>query len=139
MQPSNRYKLIALDSDVNTLRAIADAAEALFDTIRVRDVQTAMTFCDEDPLVRVIVAEHMIHPQTGLSVLDVIRTRQPHIRRIMLTTYTDLSVIVAGLHTGAIQFLAHKPIQRGELLAAIGQPPSMGVVTPSGTGTRLSA
>ncbi len=139
MQPTQRYKLIALDSDEKTLREIAETVSPNFETIRVRNPQLALNLCEDEPLVRVLVTEHVVHPQTGQSLLEVVRLRYPSIRRVMLTTYADLAVIVAGLHTGAFQYLAHKPIQRGELLAAVGQPASVGIYARTSGGSRLSA
>ncbi|HEV7298124.1 MAG TPA: hypothetical protein VGN72_02085 [Tepidisphaeraceae bacterium] len=113
------YKLVALDQDLTTLRTIAEAAAPYFDVVRVRDAARAITMCDEDAAVRVIVAESTIYPPTGTCVLDVVRLRRPSVRRVMLTTYEDLSMIVNGLHTGAIQHLAQKPIQIAELVGII--------------------
>ncbi len=89
MQPTNRYKLIALDSDEKTLREIAETTGPLFETLRVRDPQVALNLCEDEPLVRVIVTEHVVHQQTGQSLLEVACRCSPHIRRVMLTTYAD--------------------------------------------------
>jgi CheY-like chemotaxis protein len=123
MSIPNRYKLIALDNDLSVLRQIAELANPLFETVRVRDAVRALALCNEDPDVRVIVSEHVMHTDET-SLLDLVRMRHAHIRRVMLTTYADLSAIVTGLHTGAIQALVRKPINPPELLAAIAQPPS---------------
>jgi ActR/RegA family two-component response regulator len=124
MNTPNRYKLIALDKDLTILKQVADYANPLFETLRVRDAARAIALCNEDPMIRVIVTEHVIHQEPNVSLLDLLRVRHEHIRRVMLTTYADLSAIVTGLHTGSIQALVRKPINPNELLAAIGQPPA---------------
>jgi DNA-binding response OmpR family regulator len=141
MSLTSRPKLLAVDADMNTLRTIAEIAAPHYETIRVRDAGVALTICDEDPDVRVIVAEHRPMNGTDSTLLDLVRARKPHVKRIMLTTFADLSVIVHGLHTGSIQHIVHKPVSRVELLAAVGLPvPTVHPVAGGPVGaTRLTA
>jgi ActR/RegA family two-component response regulator len=113
-------KLVALDGDLSTLREIADAVGDHFVVVPCRDVLRAIGVIETDAAVRVVVTEHVMYAASGTSLLETVRARKPHVRRVMLTSYADLAAIVHGLHSGAIQHLVRKPIIRTELLTAVG-------------------
>jgi DNA-binding NarL/FixJ family response regulator len=56
----------------------------------------------------------------AIELLESVRVRCPTARRLLLSDYCDLGIIVQGLHTGAVQGIVYKPIYAPELLAAIG-------------------
>src|SRR5688572_6974079 len=114
MTSTSRPKLLAVDADMNTLRAIAEITAPHYETIRVRDASVAMSLINDTDF-RVIVTEHCIIKGTDNTLLDFVKARKPHVKRVMLTTYADLAIIVHGLHTGSIQHLVHKPVNRVEL------------------------
>jgi FixJ family two-component response regulator len=120
MNNTPRFKLVAFSTDMALLRSIAETAAPYFDTARMGDAGRAIALCEADRDVRVFMSEHAVHPASGTSLFDAVRDRAPHVTRVMLTTYADLSTIVAGLHSGAIQFLANKPVNRTELLSVLG-------------------
>ncbi len=122
MTSNLRPKLLAVTNDLATLRSIADITAPHFETIRVRDAAMALSLIETDGNISVMVSEHLQIAGTDNTLLDLVRIRKGHIKRIMLTTYTDLSVIVHGLHTGSIQHVIHKPVNRIELLAVVGYP-----------------
>jgi ActR/RegA family two-component response regulator len=115
-------KLIALDGDLSVLRELVAVAGPHFQVTTCRDVIRALGLVQSDRDVRVLVTEHVMHAATGTSVLEQVRAIRPDVRRVMLTSYADLAAIVLGLHSGAIQHLARKPIDPRELLGAIGAP-----------------
>jgi DNA-binding NtrC family response regulator len=114
-----RPKLVALDSDLASLHAVADAAEPWFDVLETRDARKALAWLQQHAAVRVIVTEHVMDTAAGVSILETVRTLRPDVRRVMLTGHADLSGIIHGLHTGAIDRLVHKPFTRDELLSAV--------------------
>jgi DNA-binding NtrC family response regulator len=114
-----RPKLIALDSDLASLHAVADTLEPWFDVLETRDARKALAWLQQHAAVRVIVAEHVMDTAAGVSILETVRTLRPDVRRVMLTGHADLSGIIHGLHTGAIDRLVHKPFTRDELLSAV--------------------
>jgi hypothetical protein len=52
--------------------------------------------------------------------LESVRRNCPKARRILISDYCDLAIIVQGLHTGAVERIVYRPIHAPELLAAIG-------------------
>jgi len=112
-------KLVALDSDDAVLAQVARVAGSYYTVIQVRNPKRAIALVEEDPQVRVFVTEQVMRGADGVELLESIRTMRPEVRRVMVTTYTDLASIVIGLHSGAIQCLVQKPVDDRELLAAV--------------------
>jgi len=112
-------KLIALDQDDTVLRQVSRVFGGTFLVVQVRNPSRAIGLLDIDASIRAIVTEQVMRTADGVELLETVRTRRPDIRRVMLTTYTDLASIVAGIHSGAIQCLVQKPASDSELFAAV--------------------
>ena len=112
-------KLIALDQDDAVLRQVSRVFGGTFLVVQVRNPSRAIGLLDIDASIRAIVTEQVMRTADGVELLETVRTRRPDIRRVMLTTYTDLASIVAGIHSGAIQCLVQKPASDADLFAAV--------------------
>jgi DNA-binding NarL/FixJ family response regulator len=64
--------------------------------------------------------DNSIAQPSAIEVLELVRSKQPSARRVLLTDHCDLGIIVQGLHTGSVQHIVYKPIFGPELLQAIG-------------------
>jgi ActR/RegA family two-component response regulator len=119
MTIKNKPKLIVLHHDAATARQIAQMAAPAFDALTTGDLKQAMAWLAADRAVAVLVTESTANAGGGLSVLEAARAQRPDVRRVLLTNYSNLAVIVQGLHSGAITRLVTEPLRRAEFLAAI--------------------
>jgi DNA-binding NtrC family response regulator len=116
---STPRKLIVLDGDDDlALQAKRVFGGWLF-VVPVRNPRRAIGMLEVDPSVQAIITEQVMRGANGVDLLDSIRTMRPGVRRVMLTSYSDLASIVGGLHSGAIQCLIQKPVTDAELLTAV--------------------
>jgi two-component system response regulator AtoC/two-component system response regulator HupR/HoxA len=111
--------LIALDEDENVLHAISRVAAPYFHVLVTRDPRRLLGWLENYPKLAVVVTEHVLRTSNGVSLLETARTMRPGARRVLLTTYSDLASIVAGLHSGAIERLVQKPFGPADLLRGI--------------------
>ncbi len=116
---SHRKKLVSLDIDRGVLAQIAKLAANWFDVLGTVDVRQAQHWLEQHDDVAVFVTDHATQRASGCDLLKLAQSQFPEVRRIVMTSFAELSVIVEGLHTGAIQKLIQKPIDRQEFLAAI--------------------
>ena len=112
-------KLLALDNDDEVLQQIARVIGGYYLVLQVRNPRRAMGLLEIDPDIRVFITEQVMRSADGVELLASVRSMRPDVRRIMLTTYTDLAAIVAGLHSGAVQCLVQKPVSDSELLGTV--------------------
>ena len=119
MQPK-RSKLLILCTDLAAVRGITDAAGRHFDLACVRDLNGLSVALRGDPVPVAVLIDNAAISVSAIEALESVRRARPGSRRILITDYCDLGIIVQGLHTGAIQHIAYKPIHTPELLGAIG-------------------
>lgn len=112
-------KLLVLDQDEAVLRQVGRVFGGYFLVVPVRAPARAMGLLEGDPHIRVVITEQVMRAAQGIELLEAVRLRRPGVRRVLLTTYTDLASIVTGLHSGAVEVVVQKPATDAELLAAV--------------------
>lgn len=112
-------KLLVLDSDDVVLKQVGRVFAGYFLVVPVRSPSRALGLLDGDRHIRAMITDQVMRSAQGVELLETVRTMRPDVRRVLLTTYTDLASIVMGLHSGAVQMLVQKPATDAELLAAV--------------------
>jgi DNA-binding NarL/FixJ family response regulator len=120
---SNKPYFSVLCTELPSVRAIADAVGRAVEICWAGDAQSlrAVTPSQQhaQPPIAVMV-DNSIPQINAIELLEAVRVRCPTSRRLLLSDYCDLGIIVQGLHTGAVQGIVYKPIYAPELLAALG-------------------
>jgi len=112
-------KLIAVDRDDATLREICMALRGMIEVLPLKDPQQALATIAHDPAVVAVIVDQNAHPHHGLAVLQQVRKTSEKIRRVLLAAPGELCKLIEGLHSGDIQRVVYKPIDRRELLASV--------------------
>lgn len=104
-EPDNIVVFEATFEDDFTVYTAGSAAEALEILDRVA--------------VPVVVADQRMPEMTGVELFEVMRSRHPYTRRILLTGYSDSDALLDAINKGQIFYFLKKPWQRGELLSVL--------------------
>ena len=112
-------QILVLDDDAEMLHQIAKAIAGHYRIISHTNPKYAIAALELESNIRVFVTEQVMRFGSGMDVLEAARSMKPHVRRVMITNYSDLASIIPGLHSGTIQALAQKPATVPELIAAI--------------------
>jgi DNA-binding NtrC family response regulator len=115
----SRRKLIVLETDRPALSEVLAIARSWYDVFPTSEPRQAEAWLKAHPDIAVFVTDHSAQFIEGKSLLEQVKTHLPDVRRVVLTSYSDLGTLIQGLHNGAIQKLVQKPIDRNELAAAI--------------------
>jgi FixJ family two-component response regulator len=86
----------------------------------MRDLNGLMNSVKQSPGPVAVIIDNAVPQISAIETLESIRAAGVKSRRILITDYCDLGIIVQGLHTGAIERIVYKPIHSPELLGAIG-------------------
>jgi len=117
MKPTNSV-LIAVDDDIEAIRQLTVAVRAHYVVRGTADSRRALDWLEKDKKdksVAVIVVDQMLRCGPGVDLLENARELRPDVRRVLITKYLDVSVLVQGLHSGAINRMISKPLLHGEL------------------------
>ena len=113
-----RPKLAVVCNELITVRAITDIVTPRFELSLSHDANGLKAIIAPD--MAAIMIDIAAVQTDAIKLLEAIKGEVPDVRRILLTDFCDLRLIVEGLHTGTIQRIVYKPINGSELLGAIG-------------------
>ena len=117
-----RNRLAIFCNELASIRCITDAASRHFELIWTQDAKSLRMAVEKEPAPTAVLVDNALAKNAAIDLLEQVRQARPDTARILLTDYCDLSLIVAGLHTGAVQKIVYKPIHPAELLSAVGPP-----------------
>lgn len=113
-------RILVVDDERFFREGIRDALEAAgFACITAATGAEALEAA-ADPAVAVVVLDVVLPGLDGLEVLRRLRERQPELRVIILSAYTDQERVLEALRLGAFDYLA-KPLHDEELVLAVGR------------------
>ncbi len=118
MISGKKNKIVVLCSELASIRAITESAGRLFDIGWARDTKTFTDELEGEPAA--VVVDNAVAHSAAIGLLQTVRQSYPRARRVLLTDYCDLAIIVQGLHTEAVQKIVYKPVHGPELLNALG-------------------
>jgi ActR/RegA family two-component response regulator len=117
-----RERIICWCQELVAIRAIVDAAGREFDLVWVHDASGFQAAIKQEPEPVAAMVDNRAAGANAIKLLQSVKESRPKTRRVLLSDYCDLAIIVQGLHTGAVQQLVYKPVHAPELLAAFGLP-----------------
>lgn len=112
-------KIILLDADEQLSRQVARVFGSRFVVTGIRDAKRAASVIAADSHIDVVIVGTLMSGAKAVEFLDLVREKRPNIRRALVSEYSDLSSIVAGLHGGAIGSLIQNPTTDAQMLIAI--------------------
>lgn len=121
MFQEKQSKIIVWCNELQSMRAITDILARNFQLVSARDPGSFTSLISQDVAPVAALVDNAAAQGKAIDTLQAVRKVNASVRRILLTDYCDLGIIVQGLHTEAIQKIVYKPIHGPELLGAIGQ------------------
>lgn len=121
-----KSKLAILCADKSSIRAIHAAVSNSFQLVIARSEDGLRSVIANEPSVIAAMVDNVCGG--AIDLLAKIQGQRDSVRRVLLTEYCDIGILVAGLHTGAVQEIIYKPVNAHELLTCLGkQVPSVKV------------
>ena len=114
------YSIIIVDDDPDFLEGIQRALTISgFKNISIyQDPLEAANLIEKGKIFDIALIDINMPEMSGIELMEVIKTNQPHTECIVLTAVDDVRVAVSCLKKGAYDYLV-KPISRDELAASI--------------------
>lgn len=110
--------VLVVDDEVDMLEFAARALRSRY------QVRTCGVPGDAEMLLRtgdfaVLVTDHRMPGMDGLDLVRVVDGTHPDLARVLLTGFADSDDVAAARAAGLIDVCVHKPIDGGQLVAAI--------------------
>ncbi|HVT90615.1 MAG TPA: hypothetical protein VHD56_17300 [Tepidisphaeraceae bacterium] len=119
---AKRPSLIVVCVDLKTVGTIVNATSRSYDLLWARDINAIRTMLDSGAAPHALLIDNAVPQIAALEVLQIAQKSHGQVKRVLISDYCDLSLIVQGLHTGAVERIVYKPITSAELIAALGTP-----------------
>ncbi|CAB3738487.1 Hydrogenase transcriptional regulatory protein hupR1 [Paraburkholderia phenoliruptrix] len=118
--PNMQPAVLVVDDEVHSLDAIRRTLEETFPILTASSADRAKEILDQRS-VSVVLCDQRMPDLTGVEFLKQVRERWPHIVRIIISGYTDLEDVIAGINDAGIYCYIQKPWAPDHLLATIRQ------------------
>ncbi len=121
-QPSEDLSLLIVDDDKSFGPRLARAMEKRGFSAEVAESVAEAKWKVQRSAPAFAVVDMRLEDGNGLDVIELIRSKRPEARAIILTGYGNIATAVTAVKMGAIDYLS-KPADADEIYAALTQPP----------------
>ena len=112
-------KVLLVDDEPRLLSGLRRNLSADFSIVVAESGDAALACIAEDDGIAVVVSDMQMPGMNGVELLKEVRSRAPHIRRMMLTGNSDQETAVAAVNEGAVMRFMRKPCGPDTLKEAI--------------------
>lgn len=109
-------KIMILDDEEESLITFEASFDDEFHILKANSTEVAFNLLKDHPDISVIVSDQRMPDMTGSEFFSKIKDLYPHVPRILLTGYSELSSAVEGINQGMIYKYLSKPYHPDETL-----------------------
>jgi len=110
--------VLYVDDEEANLIVFEAAFEDYFDVTVVSTASEALAILESTP-IPVVIADQRMPEMTGVEMFSVLRQRDPHVQRIVLSGFTDSESLIDAINSGQIFQFVRKPWDQSELMSVI--------------------
>ena len=115
---THRPKVLVVFENPATLKELFAAAGEL-ELLPLRDRRQASAYVRASPGLAAVVVEQTGESKSTLELLQNLQAAHPKLRRVVLSDSSDVMRIIDGLHSGAIDAVAYRPVDARQLQLAV--------------------
>lgn len=110
--------VVFVDDDAGNRQAFHAAFREHMTVLLATDLQEAWMHLAAQP-VHVIIADQRMPSTTGSELLAMVKEHYPHVRRMLVTAYSDLEAIIDAVNNGGVSKYFAKPWVNEQLVKAV--------------------
>jgi ActR/RegA family two-component response regulator len=114
MQNSTPRLLVAVENAhvARTLTRVAAGSHTVFRSANETEIREALS---QPGQVAMVIVEPVIGKLSGLKVLDLARDVQPQALRVVVSNFSEIALLIEGVHNGLVQRILGSPIADAEV------------------------
>jgi ActR/RegA family two-component response regulator len=117
--PKLAPRLLVAVENAQTWRTLSRVATNSHDVIRATTEAQIREQLAQPIAVAAIVVEPLIGRQSGLKALDLAREAHPQALRVVVSNFSDISLLIEGVHNALVQRILGMPLEEAELRAVL--------------------
>lgn len=112
------FRILYVDDEPASLQLFKRAFEAQFDIVTAASAEEALRIIEQEPIA-VLVADHQMPQMSGTVLCAEVARRFPHIRRVILTGYSNQRLLVDAINSGGVHHFLTKPWRRYQVFQVL--------------------
>jgi len=113
-------RILVVDDEPENLRALERTLRSKFRVVAVDSPQAALTAFEKEEF-SVVISDQNMPGMQGTELLAKIGKQKPAVTRLLLTAYTETSILLDAINRAEIYRYLTKPWENTELLTVVGQ------------------
>lgn len=118
LRPVELPVVLFVDDDAGNRQAFQAAFRHHMQVLLAADLREAWIQLQAHP-VHVVIADQRMPSTTGSELLTMVKERYPHVRRMLVTAYSDLEAIIDAVNNGGVTKYFAKPWVNEQLVKAV--------------------
>lgn len=107
-------QVLIVNGDEDVRKSIAESLEERWSVLTAASGPEALQIFSRE-LPEIILSDQRMSPVTGLELLETIKERSPKTRRLLMTGYADLQLVIDGVNREILQCYLTKPWEQWQL------------------------
>lgn len=114
----NRPRLVIVDDDLMVLEALSELLARSCEVSSFSSPLQALEHIQADP-PDVVLSDQIMPELTGDQLLREVGRRWPHVGRVLITGFSDLTSLIRAVNEGGIRHVLAKPWDNQEVVAVV--------------------
>lgn len=110
--------ILYVDDERDNLIVFEATFEDAFNVYTANSGRKALELLEQRPFP-VVIADQRMPVMTGSELFEIMRTKYPHTKRIMLTGYADSNAMLDAINQGQVFYFVKKPWERHVILSIL--------------------
>lgn len=116
--PTELPVVLFVDDDAGNRQAFHAAFRHHMQVLLAADLREAWMQL-QSHAVHIVIADQRMPSTTGSELLTMVKERYPHVRRMLVTAYSDLEAIIDAVNNGGVTKYFAKPWVNEQLVKAV--------------------
>ena len=113
-----RYKILIVDDETSNLRALERLFRGEHDVLTAASAAEAMALLQQHD-VALLISDQRMPDMSGIELMAGTVKLRPHMVRILLTGYTDVSSLIEAINSGYVYKYVTKPWSNEDLVITV--------------------
>lgn len=114
------YKILIVDDEPSNLRALERLLRSKYQILTAGSGPDALAVLEHHEIA-LLIADQRMPSMTGIDLMERTVKLRPHMVRILLTGYTDVSSLIDAINSGHVYKYVTKPWNNQDLLVTVGR------------------
>ena len=111
---SNKYKILMVDDEENNLMLLYRTLRGKYDIVKTTSPIDAINLMETESF-DLILSDHKMPDMDGVELLQYVYEHHPDTVRILVTAYSDISILIGSINKAKIYRYVKKPFNPSEL------------------------